>query len=988
MLTRLCFIFCLFYSVNLCLQASVLGEWDFDSGNKTSKRLQASKVGPELAGLSSLNFNTSFEDVGPNAVPDSIHDGIGFGRAQVHEGGNRQESVLFLHRAAYFDRNPPRASDFTSFGLSPNETQGTTAGSGDGNAPIWFTVTAGDRDILIEGLKVDLTSAGHLQVAFQEAGGPEGTAVTVAPGTSGTAYLENAVVIPSNEERTFSVNLGSYALDSFHNVDEFQLIGKVATEKDKLRARIGVERFRILDREERWRQELSKSGESMALFDDALTNPAMDFGREQGLNNWEYGYSKGPNDPSSNNEASFDLFAQFTDSLWQPVQRNGLYLSRTGFGALPGYRVIRRWNSDTKGTVRIVGHLQKLTPGVSGDFYVLIDGKPVWEYVFSPGEDARVGFDVTAYDLERGSDVDFVVAAGEAYVEVEAVFDLVSEPFTSRWDVRLATGFPEVDEEEAAAQRKKGQEILEQIRSASREGRETVVIPPGDYRFHADWSRQSTLEGIENLEIVAKGVTFWFEPPHIHALLFKNCRNVIVRGLEIDFTNPPWFQARILDIDREQGFVLAGLFKGYRPRSPEGKRETNGERKFVFYDDSGAFINHQHIRGMWQLVDRGRSVLCKPDAIPETLRPGDYVAAPVQTGAALRSVDCAGMRFEDVRIWSSPGMAVYEGGGEGGNTYLRVRATRKPRTNRLHAFGADVFHLSAANRGPTLDRCESAYGADDNLNIHGRFGRIVERVDEYRYFMEGAYGSGDVLEFRDAISLEFLGEAKVHSTKRVEDGPQNSINNIYTAKGEYLVELGKDLDLPELALVVMDGKRSAEGFVIRNSWFHSNFQRTLINGAPGGLIENTTLQNVGSGLRIQFETWGPWMEGPFASNLVLKNNRILMPKASGPAIAISMHPEGGGSDRRRFDALPVKNIEISGNDIAVGKGVPVTLHNVDGLTLTDNSIRWIPSAKDPWGEPWLYLQDCKGVTTRFNSTAFLPEKGYAASAFAEEETGD
>jgi hypothetical protein len=370
------------------------------------------------------------------------------------------------------------------------------------------------------------------------------------------------------------------------------------------------------------------------------------------------------------------------------------------------------------------------------------------------------------------------------------------------------------------------------------------------------------------------------------------------------------------------------------------------------------------------------------------LQAGDYVAAPVQTGAALRSVDCAQMRFEDVRIWSSPGMAVYEGGGEGGHTYLRVRATRKPRTNRLHAFGADVFHLSGADRGPTLDRCESAYAADDNLNIHGRFGRIVQKAGAGRYYMQGVYDPGDVLEFRDAISLELLGEAMVRSANRVEDGPENSINNIYTAKGEYLVELETPLDLPELALVVMDGKRSAEGFVIRNSWFHSNFQRTLINGAPGGLIENTTLQNVGSGLHIQFETWGPWMEGPFASNLVVKNNRILMPKADGAAITISMHPEQGGSDRRHFDALPVKNVEISGNEISAGTTVPVSIHNVDGLELRDNAIRSVQRGGNRWGEPWLYLQDCSGVTTRSNAAAPLSDTGTGESAHPGEATGD
>ncbi|MCE9629293.1 MAG: hypothetical protein K8S94_01045 [Planctomycetia bacterium] len=63
--------------------------------------------------------------------------------------------------------------------------------------------------------------------------------------------------------------------------------------------------------------------------------------------------------------------------------------------------------------------------------------------------------------------------------------------------------------------------------------------------------------------------------------------------------------------------------------------------------------------------------------IPSTLEPGDFVVGTLRTGAALRSLNCAGMRFEDIAIWSSPGMAVHEVGGPGGNVYRRVRATRR-----------------------------------------------------------------------------------------------------------------------------------------------------------------------------------------------------------------------------------------------------------------------------------------------------------------------
>lgn len=666
------------------------------------------------------------------------------------------------------------------------------------------------------------------------------------------------------------------------------------------------------------------------------------------------------NSPSGGTKA--DGLPGFDDAIAAIVQ---------SLEASSGRNAARRWIPQTNGSVRLVGYLQKPSSETEAVFRVLVDSEEIWSRHFAQTDSIRHGVDILAPDLTQKSAVDLVVVAvpGSPRVKVDAAFQIVPEPFASRWRADLPSGFPEVTEAQQQTQRKKGQKVLQQIRKASTHKRGQIVIPPGDYRFHANWSRESTLKNLADLEIVADGVTFWFEPPMVHALLFKDCRNVTVRGLDIDFTAPTWFQAHVSRIDRQKGTLYASLMEGYLPRDADGKEETSGERTFIFYDADGRFINHRHSPGKWRLSQDGRGVLCSEiqrHGIPGALQPGDYVVGSIRTGAALRCKDCSGMRFEDVNIWSSPGVAVYEGGGEGGNTYLRVRATRRPRTNRLHAFGADVFHMAATDRGPTLDRCESAYSSDDNLNIHGSFGRVVERVDDRRCYMQGAYAAGDTLEFRDQGSVELLGTAKVVSAAKTPGGPSLAINEKYSAKGEFLVELDAPLELPALSLVVMDGKRSSGGWIVRNCWFHSNFQRTLINGSPGGLIENTTLQNVGMGICVQFETWGPWMEGPFARDLVIRNNRFLDAPPDGPAIAVSMHPPGGGSNRRRFKTRPVTDLSITGNTFARTEGIPLSIHNVDGLRIHDNHVDWTPRNSPSPSDPpdWIYLQDCGKVSIR------------------------
>ena len=654
----------------------------------------------------------------------------------------------------------------------------------------------------------------------------------------------------------------------------------------------------------------------------------------------------------------------------------------TPLEAEPAHNDVRYWTPRAKGSVRLVGHIKKTSANTDAVFDVLVGGKPVWSRVLNSSETMWHAFDVAVYDLDTRSQVEFRMTAGSGRAGVNMAVDILPEPHLSRWSPALATGYPQWNEAAKVDLRAKGQQILQLIRDASKDRRGKLVIPPGDYLFHANWSQASTLSGLKNLEILAEGVTFWFEPPMVRALLFDQCQNVTVRGLSIDFTIPCWFQARVTEVDRVAKTIRATIMAGYEPRKANGEAETGGSRAFMFYDADGRFINHRHSPGAWQLGDDGKTLVCRDigvSGIPATLKAGDYVVGTIRTGAALRSTNCADMRFEDVNIWSSPGMAVNEGGGKGGNIYRRVRATRRPDSNRLHAFGADIFHLAGADRGPTLDRCELAYGADDNLNIHGSFGRVVQRVDARHYHLQGAYTAGDQIEFRDQHSVALLGTAKVVSAQGTPNGPALPINEQNKAKGDALVELDKPLELSPLSLVVLEGKRSAGGFVLRNCWLHDNFQRTLINGSPGGLIENNTLQNVGQGLTIQFETWGPWMEGPFARDLTVRGNRFLDSPPDGAAISVSMQPPGGGSDSRRFAARPVTNMTITGNDFARTSTTPLIIHNVDGLKIQGNSIDYPADSPNHTGlgnmsgVNWLYLQDCERTSIGDNQTPNPPE---------------
>lgn len=586
-----------------------------------------------------------------------------------------------------------------------------------------------------------------------------------------------------------------------------------------------------------------------------------------------------------------------------------------------------------------------------------------------------------------------------------------AERLITPWSVDSPNGYPDLRSDQAQTRRENGKRVLQEIRQASDSGIDRIALEPGEYLFSGELGRHPMLDGLRNLEIVANGVTFWFEPPMVHGLFFRSSENVTVHGLTLDFALPCWYQAKIASIDKSGRAVFAEVVPGYAPVNFKGEAESSGERATMFYRKDGSFINHRHTPSRWKLLEDGKTLHCLLDrfGIPEELEVGDYIVGSLRMGMALGSVGCANMKFKGVKIFSSPGCALWEGGSFSGlpehlsaykpdcgnelpvipttgpNLYHKVRATRKSGTNRLHAFGADIFHMAGSDRGPVIDACELAYGSDDTLNIHGNFGRVVHAMDNTHVYLQGEYAAGDELEFRDDASLALLGIARVVRAEKVFAGPVVIINESYSATADYLVELDREIEPCPLTLVVMDGKQANEGFVVRNCWFHDDFQRTLINGSPGGLIENNIFENLGYGICVQFETWGPWMEGPFASDLVIRGNQFIRCAPEENVIAVQMFPASADTS---WDAMPVKNLTVSGNSFDAFSGFPLKISNVENLHIKDNRIHAnscrLPPARADWEElrdtsckwrngsvslarRWIDLENCRNVSLHGNN---------------------
>jgi hypothetical protein len=676
-------------------------------------------------------------------------------------------------------------------------------------------------------------------------------------------------------------------------------------------------------------------------FDDAIADSTLDFSATQGSKGWSYGYWVDGDAP-----ARFAPFDSCKDGVWRRKGSPMPSVTRAGLSSGPvGLVPVRRWTASQAGSVRLVGWLRK--PANTGDRVtcrVYVAGKERWSRVLDGPDTIPHAFDILLYDVPKGAPVDMAVLPGRKTKSADVIWKLqiLSEPCTA-WRPDLPIG-PVFTDAEKAQQREAGVKLLARINEASKNKDGKLVIVPGNYRFSADWGPHPVLTDLHDLTLIAHGVTFWFDPPDIWGLEFTNCSNVKVYGLTLDYDPLPTFQAHITAIDTKANTVTAELMKGYEPP------EQAGQRVVCLYRADGSYIQNYLLNKTWRRLP-GTSTIVVDTPAPGA-KVGDYLACPTRTGQALRCSGCGGMVFEDCNIYASGGGVIGENGGAGGNVYRRLHATRRPGTNRLHAFGADGFHLSSTDKGAIIDRCEMAYLGDDHINIHGFFSTVGKRLGPAHYYLLGYYAPFEVgkrIYFWDWSTVEPRGSAVVVSVKPVSDGSSRAeatkeivaMNQPHSEEVSE-VTLDEDVDLPTGTLIDTRN-HECRGFVVKNCWFHDCFNRAfLLNGSPDGLIENNTLQNVGGGINIHFETWA-YIEGRFASNTMVRNNRIL-DCATGPAdanayfqgaIMIVLVPNGGNYLRH---STPVSNMTLTGNYIENAGGVPVYVTNMDGLTVTHNTI--------------------------------------------------
>lgn len=465
------------------------------------------------------------------------------------------------------------------------------------------------------------------------------------------------------------------------------------------------------------------------------------------------------------------------------------------------------------------------------------------------------------------------------------------------------------------------------------------------------------LENLRNLTIEGNGaelrVRTWNPLFRIH-----DSEGLVIKNLKIDWDPVPHAAGRVIETDPVTRSFLLHLEPAYHP----GFAATvdlivayDADKKFPPpIPQSRNFLLAQNDAQPTEVVGDGGLrvfVSAKPRTI--TPRASELGGLPeVDSHVALRFTargcnafllqNCEQTTFEDVSVYSAPGMGVSLFHCTD-VTLRRVRVEPRPGADRWMSTCVDATHFNFCRGEILIEDCAFIGQEDDGSNVHNMYMRVHRKTADRVVEIMGGRGYdafqpdpaprvGDLLEFGSDANPYLAGFSaiieEVSSVPTRADGKAR----LYT--------LRMDRVLPDLAHDTLVGNASAvpDMFVMRRTIIGGNRGMGLRVKTRGALIEDCVFEDtLGAAiwLSCEAEKSSNAAEGVANRNITIRNNRILRTGAM-------MGPDQGAitvtTGRDRSFPFVHRDLTIEGNLIEDAYGHGIRLTSSDGVRVAGNRI--------------------------------------------------
>ncbi len=368
--------------------------------------------------------------------------------------------------------------------------------------------------------------------------------------------------------------------------------------------------------------------------------------------------------------------------------------------------------------------------------------------------------------------------------------------------------------------------------------------------------------GAKNLRIDAHGVELicdgWMEP-----LSFRNCNNVELNGITIDYKRIPNSAGKIINLGTD--FVDVKF-----PESDPVSKDLIMLRIMIYDLDKESLVGPAVYQQRKELI------------APQTIRfYGKGIRDQALVGRVLIALSGFHYRpailiyktkdivLNDVTIHAQAGMGIV---GHLSENISMNRLKIIPREGRFVSSNTDATHF-ATNRGFIhFNNCEFAGQGDDATNVHTYYSHIVSHQDSNvceiilgernythsLYLDEPQYG--DVLAVVEKNTLKEVGYIRVR--------------RFWTFPKERKVKIEFDGELPEdIESYYLANITASPSLKFVNCKVKSHRARSVLVKTRKVLIEGCSFENA-TGTAIHIGAEGNWGEGVASEDVIVRNNTI------------------------------------------------------------------------------------------------------------------
>lgn len=506
--------------------------------------------------------------------------------------------------------------------------------------------------------------------------------------------------------------------------------------------------------------------------------------------------------------------------------------------------------------------------------------------------------------------------------------------------------------------------IMSALSSISEGGGTEIRFSNRVYRFSEVGKRALIeLNGVKNLFINGNGAQLLFSSLEMRLLHAKDCQNLIVQNISIDFDPLHFTQGEVIEVHKEGRSLVVKKDQGYPDFT--APHFGNEPLRGMFHDRVFAIIRQADRSGMHKRgSDNNYGVKSIEKLSDNTFKIGFDAINVISKGDIFVLVPHKLMGGPMCHIEGGSQISLIDidlyGGGVGvlGQAdclnLIDFKIIRRPGTNRLLTLARDGFILGHNRVGPWFENCTVECNGDDGINFHTRGFTLLENSktpDNEVMFIDRSFGSksklpiaakGDSVVIYDMFAGKEIQRVHVLSAKR-----ESSKEIFCRLSAPLLPEV--DLSSPKCRqrYAVFNLSYSADEFLVRGCHFESVRRHALfLPQGSNGVIENCTFKTT-SGCVLYTGVEHATSIGYGLHNVLFRNNimtdcYVASESRCGLGWIVSLSSDVKYSETHSFH---VDHLQFVNNEFRDIRSTVFQLSNTDCCVIRHNTFQLNPSYK-------------------------------------------